>query len=32
MEIDRASAGKFGKDFAALDAPQQTELLQSLTG
>jgi gluconate 2-dehydrogenase gamma chain len=31
MEIDRASAGKFGKDFAALEAPQQTELLQSLT-
>ena len=31
MEIDRASVGKFGKDFAALDAPQQTALLQSLT-
>jgi gluconate 2-dehydrogenase gamma chain len=30
MEIDRASAGKFGKDFAALDAQQQIELLQSL--
>ena len=24
-------AGKFGKNFAALDAQQQTELLQSLT-
>ena len=31
MEMDRASNGKFGKDFAALEAPQQTELLQSLT-
>ena len=31
MEIDRASAGKFGKDFAALEAQQQRELLQSLT-
>ena len=31
-EIDRASAGNFGKDFAALDAPQQTALLQSLDG
>ena len=32
MEIDRASAGKFGKDFASLDAPQQTALLESLKG
>jgi len=32
MEIDRASAGKFGKDFAALDTGQQTALLQSLEG
>jgi gluconate 2-dehydrogenase gamma chain len=30
MDIDRASTGKFGKDFAALDAQQQTALLQSL--
>ena len=28
MEIDRASAGKFGKNFADLDAQQQTALLQ----
>ena len=32
MEIDRAAAGKFGKEFAALDAPQQTALLESLEG
>jgi gluconate 2-dehydrogenase gamma chain len=32
IEIDRAAAAKFGKDFAALDAQQQTALLQSLTG
>ena len=31
-EIDRAAAGKFGRDFASLDAPQQTELLESLAG
>ena len=32
MEIDRASAGKFGKNFADLDAQQQTALLQLLEG
>jgi gluconate 2-dehydrogenase gamma chain len=32
MEIDRVSTGKFGKDFASLDAPQQTGVLQSLDG
>jgi gluconate 2-dehydrogenase gamma chain len=32
MEIDRASAAKFGKDFVSLDTQQQTALLESLTG
>jgi gluconate 2-dehydrogenase gamma chain len=32
MEIDQASAGKFGQSFADLDAQQQTALLQSLEG
>ncbi|MCX6631926.1 MAG: gluconate 2-dehydrogenase subunit 3 family protein [Candidatus Solibacter sp.] len=32
IEMDRAAAGKFGKDFAALDGPHQTALLQSLEG
>ena len=32
MEIDQASVSKFGKNFAGLDAQQQTALLQSLEG
>jgi gluconate 2-dehydrogenase gamma chain len=32
MEIDRAAAGKFGTNFAALDAQRQTALLESLDG
>ena len=31
-EIDQAAVAKFGKDFASLDAQQQTGLIQSLTG
>jgi gluconate 2-dehydrogenase gamma chain len=32
MEIDRASVGKSGTNFAALDAQRQTALLESLDG
>jgi gluconate 2-dehydrogenase gamma chain len=32
MEIDRASAAKFGTHFAALDTGQQTALLEALEG
>ena len=32
MEIDRASVGKLGKEFASVDARQQTAVLESLEG
>ena len=32
MEIDRASTGRFGKNFADLDGQQQTAVLQTLEG
>ena len=32
LEVDKAAVGKFGKDFAALDALMQTAVLRTLTG